>query len=83
MSVWIEIHCDVRAPAGLEPDPRTGFERYVGCETNDNENPAAMAANTQEAIRHVLRTVQAMARERLWVYRDGRWACPYCQRIIE
>lgn len=72
MSIWLEIHCDVRKD-GMD-DPLT-----ITCHTARGDNPGAMAKDISSA-RTVLVAIEREAMAAGWVRSRGKWGCPGCSR---
>lgn len=75
MSIWLEIHCDVRstAPEGWNRD-----RPY--CDSQHGEFPGVLAHDTSEEITDAIRHLKLDARDQGWVKDRRGWVCPNCQR---
>jgi hypothetical protein len=68
VKIWLEIHCDL--------GPR--YSDMPGrCESDDNNNPAALANSAAEAMREA----SSGAIRARWIKDGSLWICPRCQRI--
>lgn len=78
MSVWLEIHCDVRLPGSNPKDinrPR--------CWTDENLNPSGHTTNQQASVLAALRSIGERAKRGGWEQRGGQWICPGCRGVKE
>lgn len=73
MSIWLEIHCDVRAGGMLDP-------LTARCSSYRNDNPCGMAKNIS-AIRMTLLGIESAAAASGWRHIRGKWICPGCAQI--
>lgn len=71
MSIWIELHCDVR-------DGGRKLTGSPGCSSDDNESPGVMVSNGSAAIGQKM--VTAMARDLGWKRHSIGWVCPACEQ---
>lgn len=73
MSVWIELHCDVRSEG---QDPHDILQSR--CWEMRNDNPAAMFADSCDGRRAVAMVKSYARKQGFKRLRDGRWSCPGC-----
>lgn len=78
MSLWIEIHCDVRADTHRE-----WYAKHLKafCLTDQGNNVGAMFRN--QDFHQAMRVLAGMARNQGWVktHRHG-WVCPNCATTL-
>ena len=74
MSIWMELHCDVR-DGGRTSDGR------VGCWSDALEHPGVLVEHTAASVRAGHGHLRETAREQGWkMTRAQGWICPACQR---
>lgn len=79
MSLWIEIHCDVRAD---NPDGWYAKHLHAFCYTNRGENVGALF-KSQGSASAKLSVLSNRARELGWVKsRKHGWICANCKTTV-
>lgn len=79
MSVWVEIHCDVRSEV---PDPARGYADNI-CYGHQNDYPMSGGLTVDDAYAYAVK----VAKQRGWAKRrvmpGGRlgWVCPHCLKF--
>lgn len=77
MSIWLEIHCDVRSEV---PDPARDHNDRI-CWGHQNRYPMSGGTTPQAAYAGARREANA----RRWVRRKFEWGmgwvCPHCQKF--
>jgi len=75
MSIWLEIHCDIRKDGINHKDIL--FHR---CYSHRNDNVMAMSGNNSiTSVRNVLKFLEQEAIDQGWVKVGSKWACPGCK----
>ena len=79
MSVWIEIHCDVKSKG---PPNYIAIEPY--CDTERGaELPCVLTYNTAAHTVQCLNTLAMKARDLGWIKtRKHGWVCPRCRKML-
>lgn len=70
MSIWIEIHCDVRKDGG-NLDAR--------CYSNRGENIGGLVDNTNASVLSAVAYLTMVAKKDGWVRTREGWCCPGCK----
>ncbi len=65
MSIWLEIHCDVKNAPSM-----TGR-----CANHDNDNPGLMITG---GVTRGYKVLKKMALQKGWKFSRVGWSCPYC-----
>ena len=66
MSIWIEIHCDVRRNH---------------CRSDNGHMPGDLSRNTRGAVLFTLTRLGKMALEGGWIKDKRGWVCPNCKTV--
>jgi len=75
MSIWIEIHCDIRS---TWPKEERGHLDSL-CYSDRNDNAMAMAGNPLSSVLNLMKILRRRAKEQGWTFSRGKWCCPGCR----
>lgn len=81
MSLWIEVHCDVKSQG---PKEKHGPDLLrCWCETDNGNNPSILVESDRASISKGLRILETSAKEQGWSRnKTGNWICPRCLKMI-
>lgn len=80
MSIWLEIHCDVRSEVADPRKVNTGHSD-IYCWSIRNDNPASSGANTQDAYAGARREANRQHWKRRRFEWGTGWVCPHCRQF--
>lgn len=76
MSIWLEIHCDVRAPC-----PEGVVRSSPWCYGESGNQVGGMAGNTRKGIWRCLVYLESVAKDQGWIKDRRGWVCPNCNTV--
>lgn len=78
MSIWIELHCDIRSdgPTNLIRSRTTPF-----CYSNNTLSPGGLCENDRDSTIRLLRHLEKKAKDGGWKNTRKGWVCPNCAKM--